>query len=385
MPNVLYKLTLTSEQINSGPYYNVTYTTGAYYSPVLAGSPAFLPNVGSTAVVQIPEAASSASYLAFNLNNNGDGGICAYCDNDVIFVITGSAPFTQCCTGSILTTAESASLLKITYNSSTTNGSCLSCSYATFQTSSDGFDWGGDKTGSCGISQSVTFTLPSASCPANITYYRAYQTCTAPIGITSSAYWTTSSFSSTTSSFCCTPTITSVEPSGSLTSSLFVNFTTGSTGCCLDCSYMTLVTSSNGVSFGGAVTASCSSGQFITPAPSEGNTFYFRIQQTCTGSVTSSFSGTEAYHNSGGGGGQTIFEFGDCGKGNSVAEACSDYPTSILYSDCDSNTFGVGCMVYTDSGGNNPLLGYSDIFMNGANWKVNTSVGVVTQYSPQQC
>ncbi len=197
-----------------------------------------------------------------------------------------------------------------------------------------------------------------------------------------SNYYATSSFISATSSFCCTPTITSIEPSGSLTSSLFVNFATGSTGCCLACSFMTLVTSSNGVSFGGAVTASCATGRFTTLAPSEGNTFYFKIQQTCTGSVTSSFSTVEAYTNSGG---QTIFEFGDSGKGQTIGGACNDYPNSTLYSDCDSFSFGTGCTVYTDAGGTSPLTGFPFIFMNFANWDVNTVTGVVTGPSSQQC
>ena len=379
---VSYQLTLTSEQQNSGPYYIVTFTTGAYFQPVTVGSPAYLPNVGSTAVVQIPNAASSASYLAFKLNNEGDNVPCALCDNDVILVVTGSEPTFVCCTGSILTTAESASLVKITYNSSVAAGNCLTCSFITFQTSSDGFGFGGDKTGSCGVSQSVTFALPTASCPTNTTFYRAFQTCPTSTGTTSSAYWATSSFASATSSFCCTPTISSIEPSGSLTSSLFVNFTTGSTGCCLACSFMTLVTSSNGVTFGGAVTASCTSGKFITLAPAEGDTFYFKIQQTCSGSVTSSFSGVEAYTKSGG---QTIFEFGDSGKGQTIGGACSDYPNSTLYSDCDSLTFGTGCTVYTDAGGTSPLTGFPFIFMNFANWDVNTITGVVTGPSSIQC
>ncbi|MFM7859118.1 MAG: hypothetical protein ACKO96_46145, partial [Flammeovirgaceae bacterium] len=119
-----------------------------------------------------------------------------------------------------------------------------------------------------------------------------------------------------------------------------IDFATGSTGCCLACSYMTLVTSSNGVTFGGAVTASCTSSQFITPAPAEGDTFYFKVQQTCSGSVTSSFSGVEAYAKPSGG---SIFYFGDCGKGQSIGGACSDYPNSVLYSNCDGFSFGTGC------------------------------------------
>jgi hypothetical protein len=89
MPNLSYRLTLQSEQLNSGPYYNVTYTTNSVYNPVLTGTPAYLPEVGDSVVVTIPS--QSFSYLAFNLNN-GIGSSCELCNNDVIFVITGSAP-----------------------------------------------------------------------------------------------------------------------------------------------------------------------------------------------------------------------------------------------------------------------------------------------------
>ena len=90
MPNLQYLLTLQSEAANSGPYYNVTYTTASVFNPVLAGTPAYLPNVSSSVTVEIPS--QSFSYLAFNLNNGITS--CDYCDNDVLLVITGSAPAT---------------------------------------------------------------------------------------------------------------------------------------------------------------------------------------------------------------------------------------------------------------------------------------------------
>ena len=88
MPDLQYQLTLQSEGLNSGPYYNVTYTTASVFNPVLIGTPAYLPNVGNSVVVSIPS--GSFSYLAFNLNNGLNA--CDYCDNNVLFVITGSAP-----------------------------------------------------------------------------------------------------------------------------------------------------------------------------------------------------------------------------------------------------------------------------------------------------
>jgi hypothetical protein len=89
MANIQYQLTLQSEGVSSGPYYVVTYSTGsATYFPVINGSPAYLPDVGSTALVVI----TSGSYanLSFKLTN-GTGG-CELCNNDVIFVVTGSTP-----------------------------------------------------------------------------------------------------------------------------------------------------------------------------------------------------------------------------------------------------------------------------------------------------
>ncbi len=104
-----YRLTLTSEGANSGPYYVVTYTTASIYGPVQAGSPVFLPNVGDSANVTIVE--DSASYLAFKLTNNTSG--CEYCNNNVIITITGSAPVVPtaslCCAPTITNVAVTAS------------------------------------------------------------------------------------------------------------------------------------------------------------------------------------------------------------------------------------------------------------------------------------
>jgi hypothetical protein len=90
MPNIQYQFTLQSEAINSGPYYVVTFASASSltYYPVLDGSPAYLPNVGSTATVSVPS--QSYSFLQFNLNNGS--GSCELCNNDVVFLVTGSLP-----------------------------------------------------------------------------------------------------------------------------------------------------------------------------------------------------------------------------------------------------------------------------------------------------
>jgi hypothetical protein len=81
-----------------------------------------------------------------------------------------------------------------------------------------------------------------------------------------------------------------------------------------------------------------------------------------------------------------VTSFGNCGYGSSVSAACNDAGINArtLYSDCDAGSFGVGCFVYVDTFPN-PLTGYTNVFMNGACWDVNSSTGVVTAFSSVQC
>jgi hypothetical protein len=81
----------------------------------------------------------------------------------------------------------------------------------------------------------------------------------------------------------------------------------------------------------------------------------------------------------------TTYTFTGCGRGNTVSEACSDSVNNrTLFSNCNSSNFGVGCYVYGDNSGS-PFTGYSNIFMNSANWDLNSSTGQVTAYSSPQC
>jgi hypothetical protein len=81
-----------------------------------------------------------------------------------------------------------------------------------------------------------------------------------------------------------------------------------------------------------------------------------------------------------------VNSFAGCGYGNSTASACDDASINnrTLYSNCNSGTFGVGCFVYVDTFPN-ALTGYSNVFMNSASWDINSSTGVVTAYSSEQC
>jgi hypothetical protein len=89
MANLRYKLVLNPSAELSGPYYNVTFTTGSTYTssydPVLAGSPIYLPYTDSYGIVEIPT--GSYSFLAFKLTSTA-----SYCDNTVRFIVTGSEP-----------------------------------------------------------------------------------------------------------------------------------------------------------------------------------------------------------------------------------------------------------------------------------------------------
>lgn len=81
----------------------------------------------------------------------------------------------------------------------------------------------------------------------------------------------------------------------------------------------------------------------------------------------------------------TVYEFTGCGRGSDEAGACNDAINNrTFYSDCTTGTFGVGCTVYIDTFPN-PLTGYNNVYMNSATWDVNSSTGVVTAYSAEQC
>ena len=192
MPDLSYQIQLTSIGKNSGPYYNVTYTTASAFYPVLTGTPAFLPTTNSIANVTIPS--GSFNYLAFNLDNGVVA--CELCDFDVTVIVTGSEPpppppTSSCCTPTITSTALSGSSTSSLFvNYSVTSGEyCLTCSFVTLQTSSNGgASWGGDVTGSCVGSQ---FTIAAPLCDTTGSY-RIQQTCS---GSVVSSYSATSSFS----------------------------------------------------------------------------------------------------------------------------------------------------------------------------------------------
>ena len=74
------------------------------------------------------------------------------------------------------------------------------------------------------------------------------------------------------------------------------------------------------------------------------------------------------------------------GYGNSTSAACNDAGINnrTLYSNCDGGSFGVGCTIYVDVFPN-PLTGNGYVYINGGNWDVNTSTGIVERLSSEQC
>jgi hypothetical protein len=81
-----------------------------------------------------------------------------------------------------------------------------------------------------------------------------------------------------------------------------------------------------------------------------------------------------------------ITSFGGCGYGSSSSGACNDAGINnrTLYSNCDGLTFGVGCVVYTDTFPN-PLTGYDFVYINLSVWNINSSTGVITGLASEQC
>ncbi len=294
-----YRLTLLSEQASSGPYYVVTYTTASTYGPVLAGSPAYLPDVGSSAIVTIGE--NSPTYLSFKLTN-GTGNPCEICTNSQIYTFTGSAPIPPtssiCCTPTNLNVTASITpgYLQVTYTAGT-GSNCATCSLVNIESSSNGTTWGFAGTSSC--SGTSSFLTPiNTSCTSSLTYYfRAYQEC----GALTSSYSVTASYNiPATSQSCCTPSITAISASNPETSSIDIYYTQGSGSCCVSCSYITLYSSSNGTNFGGAITGSCTGSYFTVAAPPSLTTYWYQVQQTCSGSISSSLSLSSSFYNSSG-------------------------------------------------------------------------------------
>lgn len=292
MANLGYKLTLTSEASNSGPYYVVTYSTGSTWMPVVSGSPAYLPDTGSTAIIVIPSA--SYSVLAFNLNN-GTG--CELCDNDVVYVITGS--FFTCCTPtlnsisvasyyseSVLNPSSSATM---SANYTVTSGTyCYTCSYVVLERSIDsGSSWNTLATGSC---ESSVLYWPQQYSGGIDASYRIKTIC----GAVSSSASSTSSYDYPKA--CCEPTLGDITPSGSLTSSVFVNYTSSvSTTVCNSCSFVYAQSSSDGTNWSPAVTSSCISSSVVMGAPQySGSTYYYRLYQDCS-SGYSNYSATGSF------------------------------------------------------------------------------------------
>ena len=82
----------------------------------------------------------------------------------------------------------------------------------------------------------------------------------------------------------------------------------------------------------------------------------------------------------------TIYTYTGCGYGDSLYTACLDASNNrTLYSDCPPGSFGVDCVVFTDSGGTTPLTNKGVVFINGAAWLIEPDTGLITLYSPTQC
>jgi len=80
----------------------------------------------------------------------------------------------------------------------------------------------------------------------------------------------------------------------------------------------------------------------------------------------------------------TLTQYTDCGRGTTTSGACVDASNNrTFYSNCDSSSFGVGCLVYVDL--SNLLTGFNYVFMNGATWDINSSTGQITGLSSVQC
>lgn len=87
-------------------------------------------------------------------------------------------------------------------------------------------------------------------------------------------------------------------------------------------------------------------------------------------------------------GGQVIFNtYTGCGRGNSISDACNDATNSggrIFYSNIGPFDFAEGAYVYIDLYPR-VLFGYDYVFINGAVWRINNSLGYIIEYPFEQC
>lgn len=161
-------------------------------------------------------------------------------------------------------------------------------------------------------------------------------------------------------SSCCTPTIINTQLSGSSTSSLFVNYSVTSGTYCFTCSFVTLTTSSDGgANWGGAVTASCTGSQFLIAAPACSTTGSYRLQQTCSGSVTSSYSATASFSNTCIPPSPVEYIIDIAASGNFVG-ACGGSTTRVsVWAEPGNDIPIVGMILYDDITLTNPFIGSS--------------------------
>lgn len=101
---------------------------------------------------------------------------------------------------------------------------------------------------------------------------------------------------------------------------------------------------------------------------------------TTSSSTTTTSSSTTTTTTSG-----TIYEFTGSGRGSSTQNACDDATANnrTFYSNCSS--ISDGCYIYTDSGGTTALTGYTHIYIDNANWRISSSLGIIQYIDVNQC
>ena len=78
-------------------------------------------------------------------------------------------------------------------------------------------------------------------------------------------------------------------------------------------------------------------------------------------------------------------DFTGSGRGSSTSDACADAVANnrTFYSNCA--TINTGCRIYTDAGGTTPLTGYTNIYIDGASWRISPVNGIIQYFDTLQC
>jgi hypothetical protein len=414
MPNINKQITLTTKGSNAGPLFDVYYSSDCVnYTICIDGNNVSLPTVGSTAIVTVPD-----TTICIKLINQS-----SVCEEN--YIVSGSTTTTTTSTTTSTTTiapttttttfssnpcicteivVTSAPAEVATFNCYSVNQNYVYFSTGTYYLCAASLGGllqaefisgtgtvspvGNCKTGACPPASTTTTTAP----PTTTTTTIACADC----GINQFGSYTPSNYYAYPDTDICNAVSSSnnlqyyaydrpnrftlYDSSGYITSSGWVGYAdyAGPWGASLNVDPDGIIPFTFNSGTGRYMRVEAGPADTENPI-SDAYEWVLVCQNPTTTTTTTTVAPTTTTTSA-------LYVYNDGGYGNSEAGACNDASNMrTLYSTCSSGAFGNGCNVYLDAGGNNPLTGYTYVFMNGALWDINSSTGVIIVYSSVQC